>query len=216
MSKIKLVVFDMDGTLINDRTIFVFAEKKGFLDDLKKLIYNNEIEFYKKSKEIAKSLKGMKSNELIKIFREIRLHENVEKVVKELKKRNIKTAIITDSYQFVADDLKKRLGIDYAFANNLIIHDDIVTGELEINNKELIEDEVNKNNIYSVCKSCILEKLCKINNIKINETMAIGDGKVDICMLKKAGIGIAFNAPEEVKKHADICTNNMLEILKYI
>ena len=46
--------------------------------------------------------------------------------------------------------------------------------------------------------------------------MAIGDGKVDICMLKKAGLGIAYNAPEEVQKHADINIKDMEKILEYI
>ena len=77
MSKFKLVLFDMDGTLVKDRTIFVFAEKKGFLDDLKKLIYNSDIPFYKKSIEIAKSLKGLDCNELLEIARNIPLNENV-------------------------------------------------------------------------------------------------------------------------------------------
>ena len=215
MSKYKLALFDMDGTLVKERTIFVFAEKKGFIEELNKLIYNKDIEFYKKSIEIAKSLKGIKSKELIDIFREIPLQENLDNVIYEIKKRNIITAIITDSYQFVADDLKERLGFNYAFANNLIIDDGIVTGELIISNKDLIK-EPNGDKIYSICKSCILDQLCEKFNINANEVFAVGDGKVDICMLKKAGLGIAFNASDEVNKNADVCINDMNKILDYI
>ncbi len=215
MSKFKLALFDMDGTLLKDRTIFVFAEKKGFMDDLRRLIHNNDMEFYEKSIEIAKSLKGLDSKELLEIFRNMPLHEHAENVVKELKKRGIKTAIVTDGYQFVADDLKERLDMDYAFANNVIIDKGIVTGELIIHNKELIEESVG-NNIYSICKSCILEQLCKEFDITTDEVIAVGDGRVDICMLKKAGLGVAFNAPEEVKKHADIGISDMSLILNYI
>lgn len=215
MGKFKLVLFDMDGTLLKKRTIFVFAEKKGFMDDLRSLIYNNDIEFYEKSIEIAKWLKGIECKELLEIFRNMPLQEHVENVVKELKKRGIKTAIVTDSYQFVADELKERIDMDCAFANNLIIDKGIVTGELIIHNKELTEESIG-HNIYSICKSCILEQLCKKFDITADEVIAVGDGRVDICMLKKAGLGVAFNAPEEVQKHADISISDMSMILNYI
>jgi len=215
MSKFKLLLFDMDGTLLKERSIFVFAEKKGFMDALIKLIYNSDKEFYEKSIEIAKSLKGMNSKELLKIFREIPLNNHVENVIQEIKKKGIITAIVTDSYQFLADDLKDRLGINYAFANNLILDEDIVTGELIIHNKDLKKEFIG-NKIYSICKSCVLEQLCKKFNINPDEVIAVGDGKVDICMLKKAGLGIAYKAPREVQKHADISTEDMREILKNI
>jgi phosphoserine phosphatase len=143
------------------------------------------------------------------------LQENVEKVITEIKKHGIKTAIATDSYKFLADDLKVRLGIDYVYANNLIINGDIVTGELEIHNKDLTEDFFS-GRIYSICKSCALEQLCKKLEITLGEAIAVGDGKVDIGMIKKAGLGIAFNAPEEVQKHADVITKDLRVILDYI
>lgn len=215
MGKFKLAIFDMDGTLINGRTIFVFAEKKGFSDDLTKMISNTHLEFYKKSTEIAKSLKGMQESELLDIFRSIPLNNNVEKVIKKLKDKKIKTAIVTDSYQFVAEDLKKRLTMDYAFANNLIIEKGIVKGYLEIHNTDLARDFIS-NRIYSICKDCVLDKLCETLNITANEVIAVGDGRVDIGMLKKAGLGIAFNSSVEVKKYADVCINDMIELVDFI
>ena len=215
MGKFKLVIFDMDGTLIQGRGIFVIAEKKGFKDELINKIKNDRIDFYQRSKDIAKLSRGLDKNELLEIFRTIKLSENVEKVISVLKEHNIKTAIATDSYNLFADDLKDRLGIDYAFANNLITNGDIITGELEIHNKDLTQDFFS-GKIYSICKSCALEQLCKELGISLKESIAVGDGKVDIGMIKKAGLGIAFNAPDEVKKHADIVTDDLTTILKYI
>jgi phosphoserine phosphatase len=215
MSKFKLVMFDMDGTLIRDRGIFVIAEKKGFKDELIKKLNNNSIDFYLKSIDIAKLSKGLKISELLEIFRSIKLSKNVEKVLYKLKKHNIKTAIATDSYKFLADDLKDRLGINYTFANNLIINDDIITGELEIHNKDLTKDFFS-GKIYSICKSCALENLCKELGIEIKEAIAVGDGKVDIGMIKKAGLGIAYNAPEIVQKNADVVTSDLEIILDYL
>ncbi len=215
MSKFKLVMFDMDGTLIQDRGIFVIAEKKGFKEDLIKKIKDYRIEFYKRSIDVAKLSKGLNKREILEIFRSIKLSENVKEVITELKKHNIKTGIATDSYKFLADDLKDRLGIDYTFANNLIINEDIITGELEIHNKDLTQDFFS-GKIYSICKSCALEQLCKELGINLEEAIAVGDGKVDIGMIKKAGLGIAYNAPEEVQKNADIVTNDLRIILDYI
>lgn len=214
MTKFKLVIFDMDGTLLKGRTIFIFAEKKGFKEDLFKVI-NSNIKPYEKTIEIANFLEGIDSKELLEIFRDIPLQRDVEKVVKKLKKKNIITAIATDSYQFVADDLRKRLGIDYAFANSLITEKGIITGEVILHNTSLTEEFIG-HEVYSICKSCVLEQFCSEFGIPEDETMAVGDGMVDVCMLERAGLGIAFNAPDIVQKHADVVTDNMKVILKYI
>jgi len=211
---IKLVLFDMDGTLLDGRTIQRFAEKKGFKNQLNNLLKSDK-KFYEITIEIAKLLKGMRKGELLEIFREISLQENADKIIQHLKSRNIKTAIVTDSYQFVADDLRERLDIDYSFANNLLSKNDVFTGEIEIHNSDYIIDPIN-DEVYSICKSCVLEKLCQDLDISEKEVMAVGDGIVDVGMISKSGIGIAFKASDIVKKHANVTTNNLIDILNYI
>ena len=215
MTKFRLIMFDMDGTLLKDRGIFVIAEKKNFLDELLRLINYNGVDFYLKSIEIAKLTKGMRKDELLDIFRKVPMQDNLKDIIKEIKEKKIKTAIATDSYFFLADDLKNRLGLDYVFANNLLIDDGIITGNLEIHNKKLSKD-LYSGKIYSICKSDVLENLCKNLDIEIDESIAIGDGKVDIGMIKKAGLGIAFNGSNEVQSNADISINDMKKILDYI
>jgi len=215
MSNYKVVLFDMDGTLLKDRGIFVIGKKLGFHEDLVRLIREPSLEYYERSIEIGKILKGMNSNNFLDIFSKVPLQDNVEKVIYELKKKGVITAIVTDSYQFLADDLKKRLNLDYAYANNLIIDKNIITGELRIHNINLEKDFDGKN-IYSICKGRVLEQLCQKHNISIKDSIAIGDGIVDIGMIKKAGLGIAFKTSEEVQKHADIVIDDFKSILKYI
>lgn len=212
--KIKLVMFDMDGTLLDGRTIQKFADTIGFKNELSLLLKSNK-KFYEITIEIAKLLKNLEKTELLKIFRKIPIQKNAEKVIKKLKKMNIRTAIITDSYQFVADDLKKRLDIDYAYANDLISKNGRFTGEIVLNNKNLIRDKIT-DEIYSICKRCILEELCSKLKISEKEVIAIGDGIVDIGMIEKSGVGIAFKAPKRVQKYANVTTNNLIDILIYI
>jgi phosphoserine phosphatase SerB len=211
--KFKLIIFDMDGTLIKGRTIFIISEKKGFKNKLINILESNKVA-YQKSIEIAKFLQGFDTRELIDIIRGIPLQKNARKVTEKLRKNSIKTAIATDSYQLIADDLKKRLHIDYAFANNLIIKQNIVTGELLLNNN--IKKICPSGKAYSICKGLVLDQLCDKLNIKNKEVIAIGDGIVDIGMIKKAGLGIAYKAPEEVQKYADVITNDLGVILEYI
>ena len=211
--KFKLAMFDMDGTLIEGRTIFIISEKKGFKNKLIKVL-ESKIEAYQKSIEIAKFLKGCDSRELLDIIREIPLQKNTRRVAEKLKENSVTTAIATDSYQLIADDLRKRLHFDYAFANNLIIKQNIVTGELILNNNT--KKMCHSGKTYSICKGLVLDQLCDKLNIKNKEVIAIGDGIVDIGMIKKAGLGIAYKAPEEVQKYADVITNDLGVILEYI
>ena len=209
----KLVLFDMDGTLLNGRTIFVFAEKKGFTNQLSAILGSTK-EPYEKSLEIAKLLKGMHYQELLEIFRKIPLQQHVETVISKLQDKHIKTAVVTDGYQRFANDLKKRLGLDYAFANRLMANTKVVSGDLLFQNKELKRSSNGK--IYSLDKHAVLDFLCMILDIPTQEVIAVGDGFVDIDMIKAAGLGVAYRAPPEVQTHADVITDDLRFILPYI
>jgi phosphoserine phosphatase len=177
-------------------------------------VLKSDIEPFQKSIKIAKFLKGQNSTELLNIFHKIPLQKDIKKIVKKLKERSIITAIVTDSYQFIADDLKERLHFDYAFANTLIIKNRIVTGNIILNNKK--KEICHQNKIYSICKGMILTRLCDKLNIKNTEVIAVGDGVVDIGMIKKAGLGIAYKAPEHVQRYADVISDDLNIIFEYI
>ncbi len=209
----KLILFDMDGTLLNGRSIYFFAEKKGLHDHLSTILNSTE-EPYKKSIQIAQLLKGISHQELLDIFKKIPLQDHVETIMPVIREKQIKTAIVTDGYQLFANNLKKRLGLNYAFANRLIINNKIVTGDIVFQNGALKRSSNGK--IYSIDKRSVLDFLCMTLDISPKETIAIGDGFVDIDMIKAAGLGIAYRAPPEVQNHADVAIDDLSLILQYL
>lgn len=210
----KLVIFDMDDTLLAERTIYALADKKGFRKELEEII-NKKTWNYKKTIQIAKLLKGMKLSEFLHIIRSIPLNPHVEEVLNTLRKKGVKTAIVTNSYDIAAEDLRKRLKMDYAVGNHLIIDNGVITGEIELHNKNPV-DEPGDCLSYSVCKRDVLYDLCTKLGISTEEVIAVGDGKIDLPMLESAGLGVAYNAPPDVQQRADIAIQDMKELLHYI
>ena len=210
---IKLVIFDMDGTLISQKSIFVFAKKFGYYTELKNILKKETLP-YQKNKQIAHLLKGRTYEELLEIFHSIPLSDNMHIIISELHNNNIATAVVTASYQFLADTIKHHLNLDFAAANNLIFNQNIVTGQLKIHNSKKVS--CGDGLIYSICKGHVLKNLCQKLHIASHQVIAVGDGLIDISMLKKAGIGIAYNAPNKVQQNADVITDDLRTILDYI
>jgi HAD superfamily phosphoserine phosphatase-like hydrolase len=204
----------MDGTLLKGRTIVKMGEAKGNISRIHDILESRE-KSYVKTIKIAKCLKCMTTRKFLDVFRTIPLQKDVEYVINELRKKKIKTAIVTDSYTLGACDLKKRLGIDYVFANKLIIEKGHISGDIVLQNTQLSMKHPECLQ-HSICKGEIVLELAKKLGITTKEIIAIGDSMVDICMLQQAGLGIAFQAPKVVRDSADISTNDFIDVLKYV
>jgi phosphoserine phosphatase len=213
MQECKLVIFEMDGILLNGKTIEILADKKGFSNELQAIL-ESEKQPHEKSVELASKLNGMKINEALNIFKQIPLQDQAEAVIQSLRGRRIKIALITDSYQRFANILKKRLNLDFAFGNRLIIKNQLITEKLLIQNLVLKPSDDGK--IYSINKRDILEFLCMILDITEENVIVVGNQPIDIDILECAGLGIAFQAPIDVQRHADLSANDLRVILDYI
>ncbi|MHA1239049.1 MAG: phosphoserine phosphatase SerB [Candidatus Odinarchaeia archaeon] len=211
----KLAVFDMDGTLLNGRVIFAIADKWGFRDKVINIMGSNLLR-YEKSIRIAKLLAGLKIADVEDVIRSVPLMPGAKEVACELKKRGYKLGIISDSYTVATSYLAESLGFDFHVANELEVKNGVLTGNIFM---PLGWIEENCNCFQSVCKAFYLKYYALKMNISLSDSIAIGDGVADLCMIKKAGIGIAFNPKDPILlQYAKIIINqpDLREILKYL
>ena len=209
-----LVVFDMDGTLLADRLIFALADEFGFRKKLETIIEGSSPE-YEKTRRIASLLGGISVPQFYHVLGLIPLSVGAETVVRELKRRGYILAIISDSYTLATEWLKKKLGFDYTIANELSLKNGRINGEIKMPlGWGKPEEQCLK---HSVCKLAALVRLSQKTEIPLERCVAVGDNLSDVCMLEKAGLGIAFNPKHpSLEKAADIVIKDLSQILSII
>jgi phosphoserine phosphatase SerB len=185
----KIAIFDMDNTLLTKSFIHTCSEKFNFQPELLDIISSQQNPFIR-TKQIAKLLKGKSINDLIQVAEEIPISANAEKLIYHLRERGYKIGIISDSYDYITNYFVNKLRLDFSLANELEFSKSIVTGEVKIPSFFLPNSKSVCN--HEICKSHALVTICNELSIDIANTIAIGDGENDICMVRKAGIGIAY------------------------
>jgi phosphoserine phosphatase SerB len=198
----RLVVFDMDNTILRGRFIDECAETFGFKEDLMD-IRSSEPDNYAITKRIAILLKGKSISEMIKVADSISIVEGTKEIVSELKSRGYIVGIISDSYDCITNHIRIKLGMDFSLSNELEFSKSICTGEVKI--PSFLFSNQNSLCKHSICKTNALISILDKYNIKRENTIAVGDSLNDLCMIKVAGLGIAFCSKDElVNHHADV------------
>ncbi len=189
----KLVVFDMDSTLIPVEVIDELAKLAGVgeeVADITASAMRGEIDFQESFRRRVALLKGLKEEKLKTITDNLPLAEGAEIVTKTLKGLGYKLGILSGGFTFVGDYLQEKLGFDYVYANELDIRDGVVSGEVR---GEIIDGEK---------KAYFLKKIAEKENITLEQTIAVGDGANDLPMISLAGLGVAFHAKPIVREKA--------------
>jgi glucosyl-3-phosphoglycerate synthase len=209
----KLVVFDMDNTILLGRFIDICANMYGFKQELMK-IRSSENDVIVRTKQIATLLKGKTLSELVNVADSIPIVKDTKEVIAKLKERGYIVGIISDSYDCITNHLKNKLGMDFSLSNELEFSKSICTGEVKI--PSFLFNGQNSICKHTICKTNALQSILSKYNIKIENCIVIGDSKNDLCMIKEAGLGIAFCSKAELVNHyADIVISNpsFIEIL---
>lgn len=196
----RLVVFDMDSTLIDAEVIDELAKAAGVGEQVAEITeraMRGELDFQASFRERMALLKGLPETTLEQIAGRLQLNEGAETLISQLRRLGYKTAILSGGFQYFAEKLQRHLGIDYIYANALPIRDGLVTGEV----LEPIVDGQRK--------ADLLRELAEREGISLEQTIAVGDGANDLPMLSIAGLGVAFRAKPLVKQSAKQAISNL-------
>ena len=184
----RLAAFDMDGTLISGRLVFALADRFGLSDKIR-VIQSSGLAGYEQTKAIAAVFEGLTKKDVESAIESIPLIKNCEATITTFRDKGYKTGIISDSYTIAAGSLADRLNLDFMAANELEIENGMLTGKVRM---PLGWDVIGCFCKISVCKRYHLEKFARQFNVPLENAVAIGDTKSDICMIKRAGVGIVF------------------------
>ena len=211
----KLAAFDMDGTLIQGRLVFALAGMFGISEKIKAIQSSSGMAGHEQTKAIAALFAGLTKKDLEAAIESIPLTMNCEQTIKALKGTGYRIGIISDSYTAAAGMVADRLQLDFVAANELQIENGRITGRVEM---PLGWDKISCFCKISVCKRYHLEKFARQFGVLVENTLAVGDTKSDVCMIKRAGVGIAFMPKDnEIAKATNkiVQDSDLLKILEF-
>jgi phosphoserine phosphatase len=193
----RLCVFDMDSTLIQQEVIdeiaaFIGVEKE--VSAITARAMNGELDFAASLRARVALLKGVPADVFERLKPKITITPGAHELCKCLKRLGCTLAVCSGGFQPLADWLAGELGLDYAFANHLVSDPETKTLTGELNPDFPIVDGQHKKNL--------LLSMAKEKGIRIEQTMAVGDGANDIPMLTAAGLGVAWRAKSKVQMEA--------------
>jgi len=205
----RVVIFDCDSTIIKEEVIDELAKVAGVEQRVKQLTaraMNGEIDFEKALRQRVLLLKGLTVEQLEKLTQTIHLTPGAEELISALRFMGFKVGVISGGFSFFTNYLKERLNLDYVYANELEIENGVTTGRIK------------GNTILSQSKADIIHQIADMENISVEQIVAVGDGANDRFMLQKAGLAIAFNPKEILKDFSDgiITSDNISGLLYFL
>jgi len=197
----RLAVFDMDSTLIEQEVIDEIARFVGVEKEVSAITaraMNGELDFSQSLRERVALLKGVPSDVFEKLKSVITFTPGARELCKVLKNLGYKLAVLSGGFIPLASYVKNELGLDYAYANQLVISEDgtHLTGDLT---GPIVD---------AGRKATLLAEIAQREGINLQQTVAIGDGANDLIMMKTAGLGIAFSAKPKVQAEAPCRLNS--------
>jgi phosphoserine phosphatase len=194
----RLVVMDVDSTLIQDEVIELLASHAGREAEVAAVTaaaMRGELDFADSLRERVAALEGLPVAVLDDVRAAVRFTPGARTLVRTLKRLGFTVAVVSGGFIEVVADLARELGIDHAHANALEVRDGILTGRL-------VGDVVDR-----AGKAEALRRFAAQEGLPLSRTVAVGDGANDLDMLEAAGLGVAFNAKPVVREQADTAVN---------
>ncbi len=194
----RLVVMDVDSTLVQGEVIEMLAAHAGCLEEVTAVTsaaMRGELDFEESLRDRVALLAGLDATALDRVYDEVALTPGARTLVRTLKRLGYRFAIVSGGFTAVTDRIAADLGIDFAAANELEVVDGVLTGRI-------VGPVVDR-----AGKAAALRRFAAEAGVAEGATVAIGDGANDLDMLAAAGLGIAFNAKPMVQRAADTAVN---------
>ena len=193
VNSFKLFVFDMDSTLIDAEVIDELAKAAGTEEEVSRITeaaMSGEMDYTESFQMRVGSLKGLSYEKALEQTDKIQLMPGAIELMKYIRENDGRIAMLTCGFSLVADKVKEQLNLDYAYSNELVVKDGLLTGE------------ATGRLMVTNAKAAVLDDLVQKTGIPYEECLVIGDGANDICLFEKAGFSIAFNAKPRVQEKA--------------
>ncbi|KAH7070475.1 HAD-like domain-containing protein [Paraphoma chrysanthemicola] len=197
----RLAVFDMDSTLIQQEVIDEIASLIGVEKEVSAITaaaMNGELDFEASLRARCKLLKGVPSTVFETLKPRITLNEGVKELITALKRLGFKTAVLSGGFTPLTGWMGEQLGLDYAFANHLVVSEDgkTLTGELT---GDIVHAQKKRQHLLEIAEK---------EGILLDQVIAVGDGANDLPMMGVAGLGVAFHAKPKVQMQAPARLNS--------
>ena len=197
----RLICFDMDSTLIQTECIDELAMRAGVGDKVKAITeraMRGEIDFKESFTQRVSLLKGLDISVMKDIADHLPVTEGADRLMSVLKRCGYKIAILSGGFTYFGEQLRRRYGIDYVYAN-----------ELEIDENGKLTGRYIGDIVDGKRKAELLKLIAQVEQVNLAQTIAVGDGANDLPMISEAGLGIAFHAKPRVKATAQQSINNL-------
>lgn len=195
----KLALFDMDGTLLRDRSVLTIAERTGRLSLVERYLDNPLYLPEERTRKIAECLADIPRSTFIDAARTMPLSEGAADTIIALRKQGYRVGIVSDSYRVLTEVVRRRVFADFSVANHMRFRDGKATGEVAPCPTFRHPDGCGD---HTVCKWNVVLHLERELGIPAHRVLAVGDGSNDICLLQRSAVGIAFEPKAAGLHHA--------------
>ena len=190
----RLIVFDVDSTLVQGEVIEMLAARAGAEEEVRRVTeaaMRGELDFAQSLQARVATLEGLPASVIDEVSAELELMPGARTTIRTLKRLGFRCGVVSGGFTQVIDGLVDELGLDFCAANELEIVDGRLTGRV-------VGEIVDRPG-----KAVALRRFAAEHGVPIDQTVAVGDGANDIDMLSAAGLGIAFNAKPALREIAD-------------